>query len=796
MLDIEKYAEIVANIKNIDDSDTISRLKKVLRDTLSARYYAVCVDIDGALVDEKLSNLQSVDIISRLLRGNIPIVLTTGRGENSTRDFVGNLRKELDENNKDVFKLISCVCNNGSILMYSSGESETFLDQTRLLANKEDVDKLTVFNGELLTQIQEEYENNVIVIPSYSSSLDCVTNIRFRIKNNEISKQLLEDLSKKLKDKEKTDGNIYRLSIGHYNGDLIYQICVTDNAQSIKQAEYILGIPENSMLRICDEGSRHGNDYNILNVSQAFSTGTISTNPFACFPIVNEEGDVLNGIEATKYLVQNLEIHPSICLEKADILRQRHLLAIAEKNIIHGGTKFMDREDRKYQEEFGVNKGLYDVYDEDTGGIKFYDYEWELIPNDNPFKEIFNISDKGKCGRKLENNNSVILRGSDTYYYFLANCASNKEMKPEELTEWVHNNLTLINDFSDAIKLQLPNDMVNKRFKMGILDNIRNLSLIMLNSMMVNEFNGSNVHILFDTYKENPKINNWVNVCQQISENMGKITTSVLVDDNDILSLLNKIKEIYSEDVREVLNKNNEKLNAKCFRNYREIDCYGENRLTLDFAIQKIKQENREICEKNVSFNGMAYGGLELPFIAKEILNNHQKIVLGGIIHDGNYGDRHSKSIRDFEKEKFRIFGDRRELEGHNIVTDDNVLTGKTLQIALNGLFNNGIDVKDIIAVRYPSMNRVAQMFNSNHGAIDTTHFFTYIKGLLIPSPYSKLGYFAKEEINNNGISPYKDEFNVFDIRKRKIYEYIYKSGKYKQGSKVEQELGVERIYD
>ncbi len=98
------------------------------------------------------------------------------------------------------------------------------------------------------------------------------------------------------------------------------------------------------------------------------------------------------------------------------------------------------------------------------------------------------------------------------------------------------------------------------------------------------------------------------------------------------------------------------------------------------------------------------------------------------------------------------------------------------MQIALNLLFTNNIDVKDIVAIRYPSLNRVEQMFLKGHGAIDTTKFFSYIKGLMFPSPYSKI------KSAEQGLL---DELGVFNKSRNRVLKYLYKNGRFSKDSEV-----------
>lgn len=111
------------------------------------------------------------------------------------------------------------------------------------------------------------------------------------------------------------------------------------------------------------------------------------------------------------------------------------------------------------------------------------------------------------------------------------------------------------------------------------------------------------------------------------------------------------------------------------------------------------------------------------------------------------------------------------------VLLDDNILTGKTMQLAVNCLYDENINVKKINIVRYPSINRVDQMFLENHGAVDYNLFFDYITGLCFHSPYS-----WRDE-NKNDL--YLDSLGVFDLNRKKILECIIKNHDYKKYSEV-----------
>ena len=99
------------------------------------------------------------------------------------------------------------------------------------------------------------------------------------------------------------------------------------------------------------------------------------------------------------------------------------------------------------------------------------------------------------------------------------------------------------------------------------------------------------------------------------------------------------------------------------------------------------------------------------------------------------------------------------------------------MQIALTALYDVEIDVNKIVVVRYPSVNRISQMFMPNHGAIDYKHFFEFIEGLYFPSPYSWRDPYS--------LNPYEDSLGIFDLNRRKILECLVKNGDYSKKSEV-----------
>lgn len=215
----------------------------------------------------------------------------------------------------------------------------------------------------------------------------------------------------------------------------------------------------------------------------------------------------------------------------------------------------------------------------------------------------------------------------------------------------------------------------------------------------------------------------------------------------------------------------------KCFRSYREIDNYIENYIALNYAIEEIKIRNPNILNRKINFIGATYGGLELPFIANEILKN--EITMSAIILQSKYSERKPE---DYLNKHLNVYGNMLQAD-FNILGDDNILTAKTLQSMINLLFSNEIYVDNIAIVRYPSINRIEQMIKEN-SAVDVTKIFNYIHGLVFSSPYTKI----KSDVGEN----YLDELGIFNKDRRRLLEYLYKNGKFKENSEVDE---IQKMY-
>lgn len=181
----------------------------------------------------------------------------------------------------------------------------------------------------------------------------------------------------------------------------------------------------------------------------------------------------------------------------------------------------------------------------------------------------------------------------------------------------------------------------------------------------------------------------------------------------------------------------------------------------------------------------MSYGGIELPVIAKIInANRIDKLLLLKFNKEvSGYSNKQLLDLRKFNINNYGGLLNSQDLSNTNVdIFDDNVLTGKTLQLSVNSLYDSNINVKNICIVRYPSINRLDQMFMGNTCAIDYNLFFNYIYGLCFNSPYS---WKDNEWKKDNGKYDYTDSLGVFDLNRKKIIECLIKNHDFSECSEV-----------
>lgn len=324
------------------------------------------------------------------------------------------------------------------------------------------------------------------------------------------------------------------------------------------------------------------------------------------------------------------------------------------------------------------------------------------------------------------------------------------------------------------------NNQVNKKLLLGILDNCRNVLLVLINHYLVSNYFDKN--ILLDISLDGENHNNKLyNTIMEIERLMSRICfeNQYFVDKEKTIEITNNTRKVLLNNMTQELEKEDEKDYSKNYRAYREIDNFAENYIAVSLYKEK--------CDNNKFANacGLSYGGIELPILAKIVDQNRieKLLILKFNKEVSGYKNKQLLDLRKFNIKDFSGLINSEIFENSNVdLFDDNVLTGKTLQIAINSLYDCNINVNNICIVRYPSINRIDQMFLDNPSAVDYNLFFNYIYGLCFSSPYSWKDNNWKTE---KGETDYTDSLGVFDLNRKKIVECLIKNHDHKEKSEV-----------
>ncbi len=760
-------------------------LMKNYKNALEQKYNAVCFDIDGTLTEDNSTKIDSriLPILADMLKRHIPIVFITGRGETGLndllRDIIYDLKDKYEVTEKQLLKMYA-LTNDGARIFMTSNDSKKPFNISEYISSKEDFIELEELNKKIIAILNSSSLNEYCKITySMDSKTNTIINIRLMILNHsaEISNVMIKTINSLIRNSKNSNLN---LTIGIHSGKQVLQIGTATKDQAIKIAERMMGIPQNSMLRIGDCGDQNGNDYSMLNCPQGFSVKKTSGALDKCFPVI-ENGKIVTGVNGTLSLLKNVKLLPTICLEHAIQSEYTKAYAKVEKKMNQGRNNkilyFNNLINNKFQEIDGITS----LFDPSSGSIKIPMYEWINISEDNPLKQLWLICNDCSLCYSMYDNENILLRGSGIYYYFLSQRIHDENTKKDITTkdmiyEWLSNNmeffsksLIAINNTSDI------NDLNNIKMILGLIDNIRNYLLILLNQQIVSNDIEKNVMVnleMLDKDSLMPKIYNNLIVVENLMKNIA-FDESYKINSVDVKKII-KNAMLITNEFRLEFDKQDDKENySKDFRAYREIDNFAENFITCYLTLKKdCNIFNKGIC-------GVCYGGLELPIIMKSMDDRINEVsVLKFNKNVTGYSKKQSLELRFFDIFKtggIELFGIDKQKE--YIILDDNLLTGKTMQLAITTFYDIGINVDKIVAVRHPGVNRISQMFMPNHGAIDYRHFFSFIEGLYFSSPYS-----WRDPYSTN---PYEDSLGIFDLNRRKILECLAKNGDYSKKSEV-----------
>jgi hypothetical protein len=199
-------------------------------------------------------------------------------------------------------------------------------------------------------------------------------------------------------------------------------------------------------------------------------------------------------------------------------------------------------------------------------------------------------------------------------------------------------------------------------------------------------------------------------------------------------------------------------------RRWREADHPGENLLIAFLAVEEMKK-----CD-SINAVGIGWGGIELPLVFDYIAR------IRGIpaaqnsrlnVHIANWSHyraeeqpiswvpfpRHTDLVPNFSP-------------GGNVVFDDNVLSGITLDKVRNEMLLRGAKDIEIFVTRFSGERRWAHMKMKQHGVVDPDFMIECVKGYLGETPFARSWSTKKGE--------YTSQIGVFSLARRRILECIH----------------------
>ena len=454
-------------------------------------------------------------------------------------------------------------------------------------------------------------------------------------------------------------------------------------------------------------------------------------------------------------------------------------LIIKMSNMIYRKDRDKTIQKEKYnriiKERFKVPNGLDDIYEWNTGSVFFKDYEIELMGNNN-LKDIFlTKNDEGSYLYALPTDSGIMMRGVETYYYFIAQTSRFENYSYEHIIEWYNNYSSFLIDSFNVLNDNDFNNQYDLRMLLALVDNIRNYILLLLNSeLVVNGHYKSNIYYI-DESRDNEidAYANLVNIYQKI---INSICFGKKLEDGLLYMVRNLIKKtlIMSKKTIEKLKKEPEHLLKKCLCKNREMDHYFENLMGCDYAFNSANIKDYEI-----NLISLLYGGLELPFIVKNSSIISSKINIGLSFQDkGDYLTRQKINKYEFTDLDITEYGDvNRNLS--TIVLDDNIMSGVTMQFLYNELQHYGYNVKCLIGLRHPDLNRLAQIKHFNQ-TVNIDLVDKYIYGFLFETPYTKI----IQNTNYNNL--FTNRLNFYSIPSKVFLESMYLNGLFKNNSEVD----------
>ena len=448
-------------------------------------------------------------------------------------------------------------------------------------------------------------------------------------------------------------------------------------------------------------------------------------------------------------------------------------------NMIYRKDRDKSKQKEKYnriiKERFNVPNGLDDIYEWNTGSVYFKDYELELM-GDNKLKKLFLTKNAdGSYLYALPLDTGMMMRGVDTYYYFIARTSRFKSYSYNHINEWYRNYSKFLIESLNIISDYEINNQYDLRMLLALVDNVRNYILLLLNSELVINGGYKNNIYYIDESKDNA-IDNYAKLVDLYQNIINSICLGTKLENSVKSSIEELIKKtlIMSKKTVYKIRKQPKIILKKCLCKNREMDHYFENLMGCDYAFN-----STSINDDEINLISLLYGGLELPFIVKNANLIPSKINIGLSYQDkGDYLTRQKVDKYEYVDLDNKEYGSvNRRLS--TIILDDNIMSGVTMQLLYNDLKYHDYNIKCLMGLRHPDLNRLAQIKHFNQ-VVNIDLVDKYIYGFLFETPYTKIA----ENTNYNNL--FTNRLNFYSVPSKVFLESMYLNGLFKIDSEVD----------
>ena len=448
-------------------------------------------------------------------------------------------------------------------------------------------------------------------------------------------------------------------------------------------------------------------------------------------------------------------------------------------NMIYRKDRDKSKQKEKYnriiKERFNVPNGLDDIYEWNTGSVYFKDYELELM-GDNKLKKLFLTKNAdGSYLYALPLDTGMMMRGVDTYYYFIARTSRFKSYSYNHINEWYRNYSKFLIESLNIISDYEINNQYDLRMLLALVDNVRNYILLLLNSELVINGGYKNNIYYIDESKDNA-IDNYAKLVDLYQNIINSICLGTKLENSVKSSIEELIKKtlIMSKKTVYKIRKQPKIILKKCLCKNREMDHYFENLMGCDYAFN-----STSINDDEINLISLLYGGLELPFIVKNANLIPSKINIGLSYQDkGDYLTRQKVDKYEYVDLDNKEYGSvNRRLS--TIILDDNIMSGVTMQLLYNELKYHHYNIKCLMGLRHPDLNRLAQIKHFNQ-VVNIDLVDKYIYGFLFETPYTKIA----ENTNYNNL--FTNRLNFYSVPSKVFLESMYLNGLFKIDSEVD----------